>query len=186
MDKTWVKLYRKARDNEIMTDPVAWLLFSYILMSVNRETGSMKTGRIYLSAMLKIKQGTIYKALKRLSEKYHLVTTVVTTKYTEIIVSKWALYQNMESQSNSGVTTKEQQSNTIQEVRSKNNTSYMTLTENQKQKLKKEFPYLDLEYEVHRFQAWQKGTGKEFPNVLERFRAWLMQQKHEKDRKSVV
>lgn len=186
MDNSWIKLFRKARDNQIMTDPIAWTLFSYILLTVNRETGSMRTGRIYLSTVLKVNQSTIYKALKRLSEKYGLVTTVVTTKYTEITVSKWSIYQHNESSGNSEVTTKEQQSNTIQEERSKNNTNIISLLPNQLEKLKKEFPYLDVVYEYRRFKEWQKGTGKEFPNVLARFRAWMMQQEHEDKKETNV
>ena len=45
---------------------------------------------------------------------------------------------------------------------------------------------MDIDYEVQRFRAWQKGTGKEFPNVLERFKAWLLQQRHERDKENNV
>ena len=124
MDNTWIKLYRKARDNEIMQDPIAWILFSFILLSVDRETGSMRTGRIYLGRALRLHDSTIYKALKRLEKKYDLVTCLVTTKYTEISVSKWSAYQHAEPlgniTGNNKVTTKEQQSNTIQEERIEN------------------------------------------------------------------
>lgn len=122
MDTTWVKLYRKARENNIMQDPIAWVLFTYILLSVDRKTGAMRTGRIYLSNALKVNESTIYKALKRLSKKYTLIELLVTTKYTEIRVLKWHLYQSTETDGNNKVTTKEQQSNTIQEYRNKNNT----------------------------------------------------------------
>src|SRR5260221_11975385 len=108
MDNSWIKLFRKARDNEIMTDPIAWTLFTYILLTVNRETGSMKTGRVYLSTILKINQSTIYKALLRLQQKYNLVTTVRTTTHTEITVSKWDVYQHVGIHGNNQVTTKEQ------------------------------------------------------------------------------
>lgn len=181
MDKSWVKLYRKARDNEIMCDPIAWLLFSYVLLSVNRETGVLKTGRIYLSSVLKINQSTIYKALLRLEKKYHLVTTVRTTTHTEISVSKWAMYQSRDGLGNNEVTTKEQPSNTIQEVRSKNkeykdiNSRELMLTKNQLEKLQKEFPYLNVQLKYQKFKEWQRASGKTFRNVLARFRMWLIE-----------
>lgn len=188
MDKTWVKLYRKARDNDIMRDPIAWTLFSYILLTVNRETGSMKTGRIYLSRMLNVHQSAIYRALKRLEKKYELCATKRTTKYTEISVLKWHVYQGKDSEVNKSRTTTEQQPNTIQEERSKNNTytSYIQLTQKQLKNLKDEFTYLDIDYEYQRFREWQKGTGAKFPNVLARFKAWLLQQRHEDKKETNV
>ena len=122
MDKTWVKLYRRAKDHDIITDPIAWTLFSWILMSVNRDTGSMKIGRLWLAERFKISASTIYKALKRLEKKYKLVTLVtdkVTIKYTVVTVLKWRFYQDGNISGNNQVTIKGISSNTIQEYKNK-------------------------------------------------------------------
>ena len=93
-DKSWVKLYRKAKDNEIMRDQAAFLLFAWILLSVDRKTGKWKIGRFLLSKLTGMKPTTARDALYRLRDKYGVLTTLVTpTKYTEISVLKWAYYQ---------------------------------------------------------------------------------------------
>jgi hypothetical protein len=43
-----------------------------------------------------------------------------------------------------------------------------------------------MDYEYRRFREWQKGTGAEFPNVLARFKAWLLQQRHESNKETNV
>jgi len=128
MDNTWIKLYRKTLHNGIIQkDPTAYILFSVILLSVDRETGEMETGRFQLSHLANIKPNTIYKILSRLSKKWQMVTLESNNKYTKIKVKNWAKYQQIEKpvtqSDNNKVTTKEQQSNTIQEIRNKNNTS---------------------------------------------------------------
>lgn len=117
MTETWVKLYRKAKYNDLIKDATAWQLFSFILLSVNHKTGKYKTGRIRLSEALGVNQSTIYKALKRLERSYKVLSLLVTTKYTEITVLNWAKYQSKNTTGNNKVTTKEQQSNTIQEYK---------------------------------------------------------------------
>lgn len=180
MDTSWIKLYRKARDNDIMRDPVAWTLFCYILMTVHRDTGSMKTGRIYLSAILKIDQSTIYKALKRLSQKYNLIDTLVTTKYTEIIVSKWSIYQNTDNNGNNKVTTKEQQSNTIQEERSKKNTNISEI-ELQEIADKYEIPLVKVKSKYDDMVTWleEVPTRKKGRNYKATLMNWLRKDKKE-------
>jgi len=110
-DKSWIKLYRKAKDNDIMRDQTAWLLFSWILLSVDRADGKWKTGRFLLSDLTGINANTIYKALLRLEEKHKVVTLSSNNKFTEISVLNWAKYQSLADLVTPSVTTKQQQSN---------------------------------------------------------------------------
>lgn len=114
-DNSWIKLYRKAKYNEIIKDHPAWCLFSLILLSVDKDTGKWKAGRFLIAELLGMKSGTVYKTLQRLEKKYKMVTLSSNNRFTEITVLQWAKYQHS-SQSvtqvgNNKVTTKEQQSN---------------------------------------------------------------------------
>lgn len=121
MDNTWIKLYRKAKENDIIKDATAWQLFSWILMSVDRKTGKYTTGRFLLSEALGIKPSTVQKVLKRLEKKYNLVSLSSNNKFTEISVRNWEKYQSPEEavsqESINKVSTKYQQSITKQEVK---------------------------------------------------------------------
>lgn len=119
MDNTWIKFYRKSKDNGIMKDHLAWTLFSWILLSVDRKTGRYSTGRFQLAEALKAKPPTIQKALGRLSKKYKMVSTKSNNKFTEISVLNWAKYQLGEDEISAPVSTKYQQSITKQEVENK-------------------------------------------------------------------
>lgn len=142
----WIKLYRKAKDNGIMKDHIAWTLLCWIMLSVNRKTGIYKTGRFVLADALACNGNTIYKALKRLEKKYRMVTLSSNNKMTEIRLLNWAKYQgddepvtqlgnipekkgvlvttnnsheleaNGNNAGNNKVTTKQQQSNTIKNI----------------------------------------------------------------------
>lgn len=177
MDNTWVKLYRKLGDNEVMRDPTALQVFIWLLLNVDKKTGEFTTGRFIGSHELNINPSTFRDAVYRLKIKYKIIDTKSDNKKTVISLLKWAEYQEKKELTTSLTTTKRQQSDTKQEYRIKTNT--ISLSENQKNALKKEFTYLDIDYEYQRFREWQKGTGKEFPNVLARFKAWLLQQRHE-------
>lgn len=119
MDKTWIKLYRRAKDHDIMTDPTAWTLFCWLLMSVNRDTGSMKVGRYMLAEALKMKPGTIYDALSRLEDKYKLVkltTDKATIKFTVVTIQKWHFYQGGNISDNNQPTINQQSTNTYTRI----------------------------------------------------------------------
>ncbi len=184
MDNTWVKLYRKLENNEVMRDPTALQVFIWLLLNVDKTSGEFTTGRFVGSHELNINPSTFRDAIYRLKIKYKIIDTTSDNKKTIISLLKWAEYQAKQEPTTPSPTTGRQQDDTKQEYRSKTNT--ISLIESQKNKLKKEFPYLDLDYEVNRFRAWQKGTGKEFPNTYERFRAWLMQQEHEDKKETNV
>lgn len=107
MNNTWIKLYRKTAENEIIQDAVAFTLFSFILLNVDRSSGQMKTGRFWLSNALKQDPSTIYKALKRLEKKYQVIEINSNKMGTSISVKNWAKYQSGDEM----VTTEEQRGN---------------------------------------------------------------------------
>lgn len=120
MTRGWVRFWRKAVDNEIMKDGVAWHIFTWLLLKVDRTTGKKKTGRFWAAEELGMKPITFYKGLKRLEKKYKMVTLVVTGKSTEISLINWHRYQSGNTSGNTSVTHEEHIGNTLQEVRSKN------------------------------------------------------------------
>lgn len=126
MDNGWIKLYRKSRNNPLMRDPRAWMIFCWILLTVDRKTGKMSLGRKWASSYFSMNESTFYKAIKRLEKKYKvvsLVTAKVTIKYTEVSVLNWAKYQQKTDEVTTSVTIREQSSNNqvthIQEVENK-------------------------------------------------------------------
>lgn len=124
MDNSWVKLYRKIGENDIMYDANAALVFLWLLIHVDKSTGIVTTGRFQIATSLRLNSNTVYKILQRLEKKYKIVTLNSNNKFTEISLLNWSKYQSVVEAvtqvGNNKVTTKEQQSNTKQEYRSKN------------------------------------------------------------------
>lgn len=119
MNEGWVKLHRKINENEVMGDTNASHIFLWLLVNVDRTTGSTKIGRFWLSQVLHMNPSTLYKALIRLEKKYKVVTLRSNSQFTEISLTNWSKYQSGNSKSNSEVTAREQQGNTLQEVENK-------------------------------------------------------------------
>lgn len=195
MDNTWVKLYRKLGDNEIMQDSTALQVFIWILLQVNKKTGELTTGRFIGSRELGLNSNTFYKALKRLEKKHKIVTLTSNNKYTTVSLLNWSKYnQYNESVTQSGnnkVTTKEQQSNTpiyIQDIKTyRHKEGELKLTPDKILKLKEEYPYVDIDKTYEKFRAWQKANGRQFDNVLEAFRVWLIEDNTKnKPRKAII
>lgn len=119
-NETWIKLYRKTLENGIMADHKAWAAFSWILLSVGKNTGKMTFGRYQMSDELKIKPNTLYLALHRLQKKYGVIKLINQKVYTEVLVVNWGKYQQSEKgQSNDNqIAIKRQpvENNTKQEV----------------------------------------------------------------------
>lgn len=117
----WVKLYRDCLEHEILAnDNSAFLVFAKLLLKVNRKNGKFITGRFKLGELTNLKPTTAWKTLKRL-EKHKMVTLASDNKKTVIYICNWTKWQgNGDTDSDNKVTTKGQQSDTKQEVRSKN------------------------------------------------------------------
>ena len=94
MNNTWIKLYRKIIEHDVFRDESAFRVFMWILCSVDYKTGSMRSGRFWASELLGIKAPTYQKILKRLEEKYNLVSLKSSNKFTIILVNKWKEYQS--------------------------------------------------------------------------------------------
>jgi molecular chaperone GrpE (heat shock protein) len=155
MEENWLKLYRKAIDSQVFSDPDLWHLFCWCLLKANWRTGwyygqeihpgSFATGRDSASKELNINAQTWYKRIKKL-ESIGVISVFSNNRFSVITVQKWADYQSRrdagnngvtteEQQSNNGVTTEEQQSNTIEEgyiPKKDRNTHTHTQSENAK------------------------------------------------------
>lgn len=118
----WIKLYRKIGDHEIIRDAYGLQIFIWLLIHVDRATGQYTSGRFVMSEALKIKPRTLHKVVtERLQNRYHLVTLLSDNKKTTFSICKWQSYQeNSDTKSDTKVTPGGQQSDTKQEVRSKN------------------------------------------------------------------
>jgi DNA-binding transcriptional regulator YhcF (GntR family) len=119
MNEGWVKLHRRLNENDLLTDTTALGVFIWLLINVDRKTGSMKIGRFWLAKTLSLNPNTLYKALKRLEKKYKMVTQSSNSQFTKISLVNWSKYQSGNSVGNNQVTTGEQPSNTLQEVENK-------------------------------------------------------------------
>jgi hypothetical protein len=133
MDNSWVKLYRKLENNEVMRDPTALQVFIWLLLNVDKTTGEFTTGRFIGSHELNINPSTFRDAVYRLKIKYKIIDTTSDNKKTKISLLKWAEYQAKQDTATPPTTTKRQQSDTKQEYRIKTNT--ISLSGNQLQKL---------------------------------------------------
>lgn len=71
----YVKLYRKAQDDEVFSNPYAWHLFTYCLLNArirkNRDldVGEFETSQYRISNDLKMSRKTILKFLKFLKDE---------------------------------------------------------------------------------------------------------------------
>lgn len=115
----WIKLYRKLNDNELSNDIEALGLFTWLLTNVNRKDGTFTTGRLWLGNKFKINPLKAYRLLKRLDKKYNVITLKANNKYTQISVRNWSKYQEGVLDVNNQRTTSEQQVNTKQEYKNK-------------------------------------------------------------------
>lgn len=110
-----------------MRDMRAWMIFCWILLSVDKTTGKMTIGRKWASDYFKMSESTFYDNIQRLKKRYKVITLTteaVTGKFTIITVINWHLYQNGNTSGNNKVTIKQQLGNNkvthIQEDRIEN------------------------------------------------------------------
>lgn len=131
MNNTWVKLYRKTNDNGLMKDHLSYILFSWFLINVDKDTGKMTVGRYRVCDELGINPSTYYKVLQRLEKKWGIITTQSTNKWTTVCIVKWSKYQHKENiqgkPSGIYVELPENESNTIQEYKNKEIQEYTPL-----------------------------------------------------------
>lgn len=94
MNNSWIKLYRKVGENGIMKDHLAWILFSWLLINVDKNTGKKKIGRYMIYEATAIKPNTFYKILKRLATKWQVIDVKTANNWTEVWIVNWAKYQS--------------------------------------------------------------------------------------------
>jgi hypothetical protein len=90
----WVKFHRKIIDNPIFRhDKNAYIVFTYLLLLVNRKNGTYDCGRFQLAEIIGgIKPTTLYKTLSRL-QTAKMITQVSNNRYTTICICNWKEYQ---------------------------------------------------------------------------------------------
>lgn len=112
----WVKSYRSVLDHELLAnDNSAYIVFTKLLLKVDRKTGKYTTGRFKLGDLCNLKPITAWKALHRLKNG-QMVSLSSNNRFTVITICNWTKYQgNGNSSRNNQVTTGEQPSNTKQE-----------------------------------------------------------------------
>lgn len=183
-NNTYIKLYRKALDNGMMRDHLAWVVFTWLLLNVDRTKGKKTFGRFQMADELGIKPNTLYVIIKRLETKWGVIKVNRQTKYTEVWIVNWAKYQYTESAPSNehqmSINGSSNEYNTIQEVKNKEirrESGEIVLTKNQLHALEEEFPKVDVPRSYERFKLWQQANGKTFTNTLARFKMWLQDEK---------
>lgn len=129
MNSGWIKLHRKLLDNPISRKPAWCALWVTLLLLANHDNrnkfiwngkeieqkaGEFVTGRKSLSEQTGIPESTIEDILKFLENSCQ-IRQQKTTKYRLITIVKWNEYQETDNKA----TTKQQQSDTIKKLRSK-------------------------------------------------------------------
>lgn len=179
---TWIKLYRKLCDHEIIRDAISLQIFIWILLRVDFEKGSMICGRFWASEMLGTNPNTFYKALKRLEKKYDLVTLSSNNKNTTILVKNWKSYQQPgNTTGNNKVTTKEQQSNTNQEYKNIRNNIYKynsikSLTNEVLFEIAENHSITknDVFAVKQKMENWLQAKGKKYKNYKAALNNWIL------------
>lgn len=124
MKRGWFRVWRKIEDSDILKDPTALQIFIYLMSIVDRETGEKNIGRFWASEALGMNPNTFKSGLERLRDKYKILTTKSTNRFTTIRLTNWAKYQSSgelppQADTNSSPTG-HQLDTTLQEYRSKN------------------------------------------------------------------
>lgn len=119
----WVKLWRKIEDHPIMQDPNAMLVFIDLLVSADRRTGQVVTGRYMRSLKLNMKPSTWRDALMRL-KRWEMADIKADSTKSIISICNWSKYQATDDReadyvSDSNPTATRQQPDTIQEIKNK-------------------------------------------------------------------
>jgi hypothetical protein len=90
----WVRYYRSILFHPLLEhDNTCFIVFTKLLLYVDRNTGTCTTGRKRLGMITNLKDTTAWQALKRL-EKAGMVTLSTTTTFTRVIVDNWQKFQS--------------------------------------------------------------------------------------------
>lgn len=181
----WIKSHRKTIENKIwQKDLIAWHVFETLLYISNN--GVWEGGRFQLAELAHLKDSTTYKALKRL-EKAEMVTLSSNNRFTTISICNWRKYQGSgNSVGNNQVTTKSQQSNTLNRIKELENKEYkekiykkekLELDEKEIAELQDKFPTKSVKSEYESAKDWLASSGRRYKDYLAFFRNWLRRAK---------
>lgn len=120
MSRGWVRLHRKILDNPLLRrDLNAYIVFTKLLLVVDKDTGKCDIGRFQLADLTGLKPTTAYNVVSRL-RKAKMVTQASNNKYTIIGICNWSEYQSRDDiKLDNKMTTSRQQDDTKQELRIK-------------------------------------------------------------------
>lgn len=121
MNDGWFKIWRKIFDNQYLKhNHTAFKLAVWCISMADKKTAKFTCGRRQMEEWTGIKGTTAYKCLKKL-EKVGFCNIKSNNQFSEIYICKYHKYQaNGNRVCNNEVTTSEQRSNTLQELRIKN------------------------------------------------------------------
>jgi len=180
MSKGWIKYHRQILDNKLIQDHNCYIIFTGLLLLVDKDSGEYDTGRFTLSDRFKMNPSTVYKALKRLEKKWKMVTLTSNNKYTTVKVVKWHDYQATgNTNGNNKVTTREQQGNTKQELKNRELRKKEILGVFFEDKIWKNYPSRDGRKGVKKqSKAWivnnlKEDQMKDFLTALNKYRRYL-------------
>ncbi len=95
----YIKLYRVSLDHEILSkDNSAYIVFTKLLMKVDRDSGKYTTGRFKLGELVNLPPMTAWDALKRL-EKHGMVSILSHNRFSTIYICNWKKYQESRQKS---------------------------------------------------------------------------------------
>ena len=94
MDKGWIKLHRKMRENAfLMRDNNAYIVFTKLLMMVGQEKGEWAGGRLRLAEEVNLNPNTVKDVVKRLVDN-GMIGVDSRGRYSVYSIKNWHIYQN--------------------------------------------------------------------------------------------
>jgi hypothetical protein len=116
----YVKFFRTVLDHELLAnDNNAYIVFTKLLLRVDRKTGNYTTGRFKLAELTNLKPSTAWATLKRL-KNHKMVTLRSDSRKTVIHICNWHKFQtDPDRLPDNNLTTNGQPDDTKQERRKK-------------------------------------------------------------------
>jgi uncharacterized phage protein (TIGR02220 family) len=115
MGNGWIKLHRQILEWEWYKDPVAYRLFTHLLLKANHQEqgwqgiivgrGQLVAGRVKLSQETGLTQQQIRTGLKRLKSTSE-ITIKTTNRFSIITIANWDIYQDEEMKATSKTASK--------------------------------------------------------------------------------
>jgi len=194
----WFLVHRRLFDHEIGQNPLIVALWVKLIALASYEDKEVW----FDGSVIEIKRGQLVTSLKKLGQwlgvsrsntkrylnglqKIHQIAIRTTNKYSVITIQNYNRYQVDGTQEEHRRNTNGTQMDTT----NKNNKykknkegdiSLLELTQKQKEKLKKEYPNINFDIMYLKFRAYQKANSKTYPNPLEAFRMWLIEDNSKK------